>query len=69
MSNKPNYHNPGQEDASQGKPYNPPHGGIIYEIDRAVRDVIGDPYNVAKNERADREAYDKGWSNTKNQQG
>jgi hypothetical protein len=66
VSDKPNYNNRGQEDASEGK-YNPPHSGIIHAIDRNVREVVGDSQGVAKREREDRAAYDKGWRHTKDQ--
>lgn len=59
MSNKEQYHNKGEQDRSEGKGYNPPHG-ILGEL------VTWSDSDMEKY-REENAAYREGWQNTDKQ--
>ncbi len=59
------YHNKGEQDASKGH-HHPPHQGPFGSKDYWDSDIGGRPVTDT-DKRADYDAYEKGYSNTKNQ--
>jgi hypothetical protein len=56
------YHDKGEQDAAEGKGYNPPHG-TLSETTEVFAPVYGDSADA----RAENEAYRQGWENADKQ--
>lgn len=59
MDNKTHYHNRGQSERGEGKPYSKPHG-VFDELTTWSTDRM-------QQHTADNDAYDKGWDHTDEQ--